>query len=174
MDFRRYYVPDAVVFITQVVEGREPIFKNENHLELLRSTLRTVKQLHPFTLLAYVFLPDHFHFLLHPTGSSNFSQIMHSLKPNFTKAYKQIIGVSGSMKFWQKRFWDHIIRDEADLQQHLNYIHYNPVKHGWVNRPEDWRHSSFADWKRRGAYPEQWGWSLPENIVGVDWDEAEL
>jgi REP-associated tyrosine transposase len=173
MDFRRYYLPNTLVFITQVVEGREPAFKNDNHLELLRSTLKTVKQYHPFSMLAYVFLPDHFHLLLQPTGPSNFSQIMHSLKPNFTKAYKQIMGVSGSMKFWQKRFWDHLIRDEADFQRHLDYIHYNPVKHGWVSRPENWVHSSFVAWKCRDAYPEQWGWSIPESITGIDWGEAE-
>jgi REP-associated tyrosine transposase len=173
MDFRRYYIPNAIVFITQVVQDREPVFQNDAHLELLRSTLRMVKDLHPFSMLAYVFLPDHFHLLLKPTGQSNFSQIMHSLKPNFTKAYKQVVGVAGSMKFWQKRFWDHVIRDVSDFQRHLDYIHYNPVKHGWTARPEDWPHSSLIQWKNKGAYPEQWGWSLPETIAGFDWGEAE-
>ncbi len=173
MDFRRYYIPNAIVFITQVIQDREPVFQNKAHLELLRSTLRTVKDLHPFSMLAYVFLPDHFHLLLKPTGQSNFSQIMHSLKPNFTKAYKQAVGVSGSMKFWQKRFWDHVIRDVSDFQCHLDYIHYNPVKHGWTTMPEDWPHSSFMHWKNKGAYPERWGWSLPETIADLDWGEAE-
>jgi putative transposase len=173
MDFRRYYIPNAIVFITQVVQDREPVFQHEAHLELLRSTLRTVKDLHPFSMLAYVFLPDHFHLLLKPTGQSNFSQIMHSLKPNFTKAYKQAVGVSGSMKFWQKRFWDHVIRDVSDFQRYLDYIHYNPVKHGWTTKPEDWPHSSFPHWKNKGAYPERWGWSLPETIADFDWEEAE-
>jgi putative transposase len=82
MNFRRYYVPNAIVFITQVVQDRAPIFGEEKHLELLRSTLRRVKELHPFSMLGYVFLPDHFHLMIKPTGSSTFSQIMHSLKPN--------------------------------------------------------------------------------------------
>jgi len=173
MNFRRYYTPNSIVFITQVVEGRAPVFKNQAHLDLLRTTLHNVQKYHPFSMLGYVFLPDHFHLLLKPTGSSNFSQIMHSLKPNFTKAYKQTLGLTGSMKFWQKRFWDHVIRDEIDLQRHLDYIHYNPVKHGWTPKPEDWPHSSFTHWKARGAYPDEWGWMVPKSMTEVDWSQAE-
>jgi putative transposase len=87
MNFRRYCVPNAIVFITQVVQDCAPVFRDETHLELLRSTLRRVKALHPSSMLSYAFMPDHFHLLIKPTGDSNFSQIMHSLKPNFTKAY---------------------------------------------------------------------------------------
>jgi len=171
MDFRRYYIPNAIVFITQAVQDRQPVFASTQHLDLLRSTLRNVQALHPFAMLAYVFLPEHLHVMLKSTGRSNFSQIMHSLKPNFTKAYKQAVGLTGNVKFWQKRFWDHVIRDEDDLHRHLDYIHYNPVKHGWVARPEDWPHSSFLHWKNRGAYPEQWGWSPLEFGDDSQWGE---
>jgi len=85
MNFHRYYIPGTAVFITQVVQDRQPVFRDPQMMRLLRSTLRTVKELHPFTMLAYVFLPEHFHMLIQPSGESNFSQIMHSLKPNFTK-----------------------------------------------------------------------------------------
>ena len=85
MNFHRYYIPGTAVFITQVVQNRQPVFRDPQMVELLRSILRTVKELHPFKVLAYVFLPEHFHILIQPTGESNFSQIMHSLKPNFTK-----------------------------------------------------------------------------------------
>jgi putative transposase len=173
MNFRRYYVPNAIIFITQVVQDRVPIFRDESHLELLRSTLRRVKELHPYSMLGYVFLLDHFHLLIKPTGSSTFSQIMHSLKPNFTKGYKQAIGVSGSMKFWQKRFWEHTIRDEMDFARHLDYMHYNPVKHGLVMRPEDWAHSSFLAWKERNAYSDGWGWSIPPSVAEFDWSQVE-
>jgi putative transposase len=149
-DIRRYYVPNAIIFITQVVQDRKPIFRDARCLELLCSTLHRVKELHPFSMLGYVFLFDHFHLLIKPTGESNFSQVMHSLKPNFTKAYKQATGIADSVKFWQRRFWDHIIRDEIDLQRHLDYIHYNPVKHGLAARPEDWSRSSFLAWKEQG------------------------
>jgi putative transposase len=72
------------------------------------------------------------------------------------------------MQFWQKRFWDHVIRDEVDFQRHLDYIHYNPVKHGLVIKPEDWAHSSFSAWKERDAYPDGWGWSEPQSVVGCN------
>jgi len=98
---------------------------------------------------------------------------MHSLKPNFTKAYKRQLGIAGSMKFWQKRFWDHVIRDETDLERHLDHIHYNPVKHGLVSKPEMWPQSSYDAWKARGAYPDGWGWVEPQSVSGYDWSSAE-
>jgi putative transposase len=165
MGLRRYYIPNAIVFITQVVQGREPIFRATEHVDLLRSNLHRVKELYPFTMLGYVFLPEHLHLLLAVTGSSTFSQIMHSLKPNFTKAYKQRTGIEGSLGFWQRRFYDHIIRDEDDFGRHLDYIHYNPVKHGWASRTEDWPHSSFLAWKERGVYEDEWGWAEPQSLI---------
>jgi len=173
VNFRRYYVPNAIIFITQVVQDRVPVFRDQAHLELLLSTLRCVKELHPFSMLGYVFMPDHFHLLIKPTEDSNFSQIMHSLKPNFTKAYKRSIGVTGSMKFWQKRFWEHTIRDEMDFGCHLDYIHYNPVKHQLVTKPEDWTYSSFLAWKERGVYPDGWGWSVPSSVAEREWSRVE-
>jgi putative transposase len=173
MRFRRYYVPGAIVFLTVVVNRREPIFANETHLTLLRETLYNTKQLHPFVMLAYVFLPDHMHLLIRPTGESNFSKIMQSAKTYFTHAYKEAMSIEGGLKFWQKRFYDHVIRDEDDLANHLHYIHYNPVKHGYVTHPEDWPYSSFLAWKRKGAYPERWGWSLPDALASIQLGDLE-
>ena len=155
MNFRRYYIPGSAIFITQVVQYREPVFNSPEAVVLLRGILQNVKQLHPFTMLGYVFLPDHFHLIFQPTGKSNFSGIMHSLKLNFTKEYKKLIGLSASqsMKFWQKRFWDHVIRDEKDFENHLHYIHNNPVKHGYVTDPRDWLNSSYLEWEKRRLYP---------------------
>jgi len=173
MNIRRYYVPNAIVFITQVVAGRQPIFQHAPYLALLLTTLRKVKELHPFVMVGYVFLPEHFHLMLRPTGGSNFSDIMHSLKPNFTKEYKQLIGVSGRMNFWQKGFWDHVIRNESDFQRHLDYIHYNPVHHALADKPESWPHSSFPAWQQRRAYPERWGWATPNSLAAYDWNAVE-
>ena len=164
MNFRRYYVPNSIIFITQVVRDRERIFDDVETLELLRSTLHRVKELHAFAMLGYVFLPDHLHLLIRPTDGNTFSQIMHSLKPNFAKAYKRTQGITGSLRLWQPRFWDHIIRDQDDLARHLDYIHYNPVKHGLVDKPESWSQSSFLVWKERGAYPDRWGWTVPGSL----------
>ncbi|MCC9078454.1 transposase [Litorilinea aerophila] len=173
MSIRRYYVPNSIVFITQVVAHRTPVFAQPAFVDLLREHLRKTQQYHPFVLLAYCFLPDHFHIMLRPTGNSTFSDIMHSLKPNFTKAYKNLQGISGNMKFWQKGFWDHVIRNEEDFCRHLDYIHYNPVHHGLVQRPEEWPHSSYVYWQARGAYPERWGWSLPASICAAEWLSCE-
>lgn len=164
MNFRRYYIPGAAVFITQVVEGRKPVFSHAENLNLLKKTLRNVKTLHPFTMLAYVFLPNHFHLIIQPTGKSNFSQIMHSLKPNFTKAYKALLGipVKKSMKFWQGRFWDHVIRNDKDLENHLHYIHFNPVKHRYVDDPAKWSDSSYFEWIDRGLNPQGLIWDEPK------------
>ena len=78
MNFRRYYIPDSAVFITQVVQDREPVFRDAGNLNLLRKILRNVSELHAFVMLGYVFLLDHFHMIIQPTGKSNFSDIMHS------------------------------------------------------------------------------------------------
>lgn len=173
VNIRRYYIPNSIVFITQVVDRRIPIFVHQVFIDLLRENLRETKKYHPFSMIGYCFLPEHFHVMIRPTGASNFSDIMHSLKPNFTKDYKKQIGISGSMKFWQKGFWDHVIRDEQDFVRHLDYIHYNPVKHGLVETPEAWAHSSFVDWKQKGAYMDRWGWAFPLSINEYDWQESE-
>lgn len=167
MNIRRYYVPGAAVFITQVVEGRLPVFRAPEAVALLRTTLHKVQELHPFTMMGYVFLPDHFHMIIQPTEKSNFSQIMHSLKPNFTKAYKAMKGISPSQpaKLWQKRFWDHVIRDDRDMENHLHYIHFNPAKHGLIAEPRDWPHSSYLEWEKRGLYSAPFVWEEPKNSL---------
>jgi putative transposase len=163
MDIRRYYYPGQIAFITQIVKDRKSKFSNPKMVALLKETLRNVQILHPFSMLAYVFLPDHFHLLIRPEEQTNFSQIMHSLKLNFTKAYKQAINYSGTLNFWQKRFWDHIIRDEIDLENHIHYIHFNPIKHGYVNDISSWPDSSYSVWEERGLYDPHLMWKEPKN-----------
>ena len=72
------------------------------------------------------------------------------------------------MKFWQKRFWDHVIRDDRDFENHLHYIHSNPVKHGYVTDPRDWKDSSYLEWEKRGLYSAPFTWEEPKD---VDWGE---
>lgn len=165
MNFHRYYFPDQIVFLTQIVEGRKPVFADADMVILLRETLHNAKQHHPFTMLAYVILPDHFHLLIQPTGDENFSKIMSSLKFNFTLKYKQKLNIDVLTKFWQKRFWDHVIRDEIDLENHVHYIHFNPIKHGYVNDPFAWNDSSISEWQKKGAYPDDLVWKEPSGSV---------
>ena len=173
MDFRRYYVPDAIVFVTQVVAWRTPVFRDERSAALLFATLHRVQEKHPFAMLGYVLLPDHLHLLLRPHAPETHSTVMQSLKRNFALDYKKAAGVDGALRFWQPRYYDHVVRDEADFENHLHYIHYNPVKHGCVTRPEGWAHSSFLHWKARGAYADRWGWSLPDAIGALHGDGME-
>ncbi len=170
MNFRRYYIPGSAVFITQVVQNRELVFQDINKINLLRQILYNVKGLHPFVMLGYVFMPDHLHMIIQPTGKSNFSDVMHSFKASFTREYKKKLGLasSDSMKFWQKRFWDHVIQDERDFENHLHYIHFNPVKHGYIRDPRDWQNSSYVEWQKRGLYPSDFGWDESKSI---EWGE---
>ena len=166
MNFRRYYIPGAAVFITQVVQDRKPVFQDPGNIALLYEILHNVQHLHPFSMIGHVILPEHFHVVIQPSGESTFSDVMHSLKPNFTREYKRNLGISASesMKFWQKRFWDHVIWDDRDLENHLHYMHFNPVKHGYVKEACEWRDSSYLDWEKRGLYPPSFKWDEPNNM----------
>jgi len=135
-------------------------------------TLERVREIYPFHLLAYVILPDHFHWLMSVGDESgNFPKVFHSFKRNFTWNYKKTYHVDTELHLWQDRYWDHIIRDEYDLSRHFDYIHWNPVKHQFVARPEDWQYSSYQHWYEREYYPEQWGWRKePKSIVGMEFE----
>ena len=168
-NFRRYYIPNAIVFLTTVTRGRQPLFACPDNINLWWENLRITREYHPFKLWAYVILPNHIHVLLQPTGKSNFSQIMNSTKSNFTKDYKAKHTITGSLSLWQPRFWDHIIRDAWDLEKHFDYVHYNPIKHGLVTRPEDYQHSSYRYWLEKGYYDVGWGWDEePVSLRDVD------
>lgn len=157
-DFRRYYIPNAIVFITTVTRERIPYLQSEEDIKLFWETIRRVQEIHPFHLLAYVILPDHFHWLMRaddPKG--NFSKVIHSVKRNYTVNYKKMHDIKTPLSIWQERFWDHIIRDEDDLATHFDYIHWNPVKHDYVAQPEGWHSSSYLLWFEKGYYPQGWG-----------------
>ncbi|HCU58273.1 MAG TPA: transposase [Anaerolineaceae bacterium] len=168
VNIRRYYQSDQIVFITQTVENRLPLFTHPEYVSLLKQVWRKTKERYPFTMLAYVILPDHFHLLIQPNEKNNFSQILHSMKMSFTLSHKRLLKVDTPLKFWQKRFWDHIIRSEMDLENHILYTHFNPVKHGYVQDPNDWENSSFHEWQQRDVYSLQTDWSEPEQ---TSWGE---
>jgi putative transposase len=115
--------------------------------------------------MAHVILPDHLHWLVCPSDGTSFSDLVAAVKRNVTWRLKDT-EIKGPL--WQKRFYDHIIRDPDDLARHLDYVHYNPVKHGYAVRPMDYPRSSFAQWLERGVYSEDWGAVEPERISGMD------
>ncbi len=170
--YRRFYIPNTIVFITCVTRDRYPYLKSKMDIDLFLLTLSKVNETIHFELLAYVVLPDHFHWLMKvddPTG--NFSKVLHSIKRNFTLNYKRAQGIQYSISVWQRGFWDHVIRDERDLENHFDYIHWNPIKHSYVSQPEDWLYSTYKDWAGKGNYEPGWGWNQePKNITSMDFE----
>ena len=154
---RRWYVPNAIYFIVGVTRDRRPLFAKEENVALLRETLHRVKELYPFQMRAYVFLPNHFHLLIFVPETTNISKLMQSWQRNFTLNYKTAHGITKSLRLWQRGFWDHVIRDADDYERHFHYIHYNPVKHGYVRRAAEYPHSSFHECVKRGWYDPDWG-----------------
>lgn len=134
-------------------------------MNLLRTAFRMVKTNHPFTINATVILPEHLHCVWTlPPGDSDYATRWSLIKTSFSRALPNTERESESRKrrrergIWQRRFWEHIIRDEEDYRRHVETIHWNPVKHGWVKRVVDWPHSSFHSFVRRGVYSIDWGY----------------
>ena len=167
---RRLYIPNAIYFITGVTRNRKPHFNHKSRFNLLRVTVRNVKELHPFKMIAFVFLPNHFHLLIQLLGNSDISKLLQSVQRNYTVNHKKQEGISDSLNLWQRGFWDHVIRNELDFRNHFHYIHYNPVKHGYTKRPEDYPHSSYLEYVKREWYEIGWGWQEPEDLQGIDYE----
>ncbi|MCR8913749.1 transposase [Marinobacter panjinensis] len=160
MNYRRNRLPGGTYFFTVVTANRTPLFNNPAAVQRLRTTLRNVINRHPFTIDAMVVLPDHIHCLWTlPADDTNYSTRWRLVKGGFTKHFPQhSTGKPGKPKsLWQKRYWEHTIRDENDFNRHVDYIHYNPVKHGYVARAVDWPYSSFHRFVREGVLPVDWG-----------------
>jgi putative transposase len=175
MDYRRATTPGATYFFTVVTNQRQPIFQHLETIELLRQAFRTVKQKHPFSLDAIVVLPDHLHCIWTlPSGDADFSTRWRLIKGEFSRRcpeqYRQQRSLSrlrkGEQAIWQRRFWEHQIRDEVDFDRHVDYIHYNPVKHGLVAAPRDWAYSSFHRAVQRGYCQADWGAEGPVGDFG--------
>jgi putative transposase len=163
----RLYIPNSLYFIVAVTRERHPIFVEQSDVDLLRHTMRRAKEIYPFAMRAYVFLPEHLHLLIQVLGSTTISEVLHSIQRNFTLNYKQAHGITHKTSLWQRGFWDHVIRDDQDLANHFHYVHYNPVKHGHVEKPEDYAHSSFHEYVKRGWYEIGWGHVEPAELKGL-------
>lgn len=156
MKYRRLYEKGARYFFTVVTENRQSILIEE--IERLREAFRLCLSRHPFEIEAIVILPDHLHTLWKlPQDDADYSRRWMVIKRKFSSGLpNRAVTASKARKrekgIWQRRFWEHRIRDETDWQRHVDYIHYNPVKHGYVSTPEDWPHSSYQDAIRKGWY----------------------
>jgi putative transposase len=169
-NYRRAYVPGGTVFLTVVTYRRQPALAERGDVARLRQALRQVMREAPFRIPAAVVLPDHAHFLWSlPPGDSDYSRRVGRMKVLFTRSLPgrgvAAADVSRSRQrhresdVWQRRFWEHTVGDEAEFEDLLNYIHFNPVKHGLAACPHRWPFSSFGRWARAGLYPAHWGCS---------------
>jgi putative transposase len=167
-DYRRYFVAGGTYFFTVVSERRAPLFSDDAARSLLGSVIRRCLLRRPVRNIAVVLLPDHLHCLWAlPPGDCAYSERWRWIKREFTRRWVAYGGAEQPRTdsrlrerrrgVWQRRFWEHTIQDEDDLEAHFNYIHYNPVKHGFVTRPRDWPWSSFHRWVRSGHYQPNWG-----------------
>jgi putative transposase len=160
--YRRNLVAGGTYFFTLNLADRRLSLLIDN-IELLRGAFRYARHRHPFTTEAIVILPDHLHALWTlPAGDSDFSTRWRLIKTTFSRGLPPTERVSASRSYkhercvWQRRFWEHTIRDNGDFARHVDYIHFNPVRHGYVERVQDWPFSSFHRAMRLGCYPPEW------------------
>lgn len=167
-EYRRAHVEGGIFFFTVVTYDRQPIFANATARGFLHQAWEDTCNRFPFETVAICLLPDHLHCIWHlPEDEWDFSTRWGQIKSQFSKKYLKEIEPGqehnpsrdrrGEASIWQRRFWEHTIRDEEDLHTHLDYIHYNPVKHGYVTSPADWKWSSFLRFVKLGAYELDWG-----------------
>lgn len=151
---RRYYLDNRDYFITAVTFNREEILHRDVAL-----FWECWAQAQP---VAWVIMPDHFHVIVN-SGEQPISTVMHLFKISYARRYRDRYGGG---RLWQNRFWDHIIRDQDDLNRHLDYIHYNPVKHGLTNDPFAYQHSSLYAYHQEGLYQRDWGMKTDLSVDG--------
>ena len=139
-----------------------------NAVERLRRAFRHVMAKMPFEIDAITVLPDHVHCLWSlPANDDDFSKRWMMIKRFFSINMPAVSNARREKAVWQPRFWEHLIRDDEDWRKHMDYIHYNPVKHGYVQRPGDWPHSSFRRAVEKGLYEKDWGTDVSQSLLDM-------
>jgi putative transposase len=163
MRYRRANVAGATYFFTVNLAVRSNTLLVD-YVAALREAVRIVKQRHPFHIDAFVVLPDHLHAIWTlPENDADFAKRWMLIKSGFSRhipggEYRNESRVGkGERGVWQRRYWEHLMRDEDDYQRHVDYIHYNPVKHGYVKHAADWAYSSIHRYIRDGIIGHDWG-----------------
>jgi putative transposase len=168
-NYRRNFVSGGSFFFTvNLAERRLRLLTS--HVDLLRAAFRKVRRQYPFQIEAIVILPDHLHAIWTlPEDDADFALRWRLIKTAFSRALPSGERISesrarkGERGIWQRRYWEHTLRDEADFARHADYIHFNPVKHGYVSRVRDWPHSSFHRMVRLGTCPLDWARDSTDN-----------
>jgi putative transposase len=161
-DYRRNRVPGGTYFFTvNLLDRRSDLLVT--HIRSLRPSVARVRHLMPFHIDAWVVLPDHMHALWTlPEGDVDFSRRWQAIKMAFSKTLDPVEPLSASRRvrgergIWQRRFWEHTVRDEQDYARHFDYIHFNPVKHGLASSAAAWPYSTFHRAVAQGYYPSSW------------------
>ncbi len=167
-EYRRANIPGSSIFLTLITYQREKLFLVQKNIDRLRQACNLMMAEKPFTIDAAVILPEHIHFLWTlPPDDRDYSYRVGRMKVLFTRALRGANNLPENVcesrkkhresNVWQRRFYEHTIRDEFDLRKHLDYLHFNPVKHGLVKCVHDWQYSSFHRGVRRGEYDAKWG-----------------
>jgi putative transposase len=165
LEYRRYRVMGGTYFFTFNLLVR--------HVALLREVVRKVRANRPFHSDAWVVLPDHLHCVWTlPPGDDDFSTRWRLIKQGFSKALplterRSAVRVArGEREIWQRRYWEHVIRNDSDYAAHVDYVHWNPMKHGLVQRVADWPDSTFHRYVKQGRYPPDWAGRLDQGEAG--------
>ena len=181
-NYRRVRGPYKTYFFTVVTNNRQQIFCEPESRLMLREALNKVRTLYPFRIDAWVLLPEHIHCIWTlPDNDYDFSKRWGIVKREFTVRYRSVRHDAMNKRkdagsrakrheslLWQRRFWEHAIRDQNDFNNHCDYIHYNPVKHSLAGRPLEWPYSTFQRFVEAGVYPPDWGGRLPDNVKHMD------
>jgi putative transposase len=168
-NYRRNFLSGGSFFFTANLANRRLRLLTD-HIDLLRKAFRDTRQRHPFTVEAIVVLPDHLHAVWTMSeGDADYALRWRQIKSAFSRGLGEGERISASRArknergIWQRRYWEHTLRDEADFARHVDYIHFNPVKHGHISRVQDWPYSSFHRMVGLGVYPLDWAGDAAEN-----------
>lgn len=175
--YRRWRQPGGLYFFTVVSYGRRPILTGDLERRTLRVAIEQTRLQRPWEIVAMVLLPDHLHCLWRlPPDDDDYPTRWRLIKSRFTRALlaagcaEPRPGTSRRRRqehaIWQRRGWEHVVRDETDWKNHLDYIHYNAVKHGLAAAPGRWPYSTFLKYVQLGEYSSDWGAVEPENLAG--------
>jgi putative transposase len=161
-NYRRAFIPGGCWFYTvNLLERSRTLLVD--HADALRDAFDRTRKTYPFEIAAIVVLPDHLHAIWRlPPDDPDFSTRWRLIKTRFAKSLpkqerrSEVRKARNERDIWQRRFWEHLLRDDADYARHVEYCYFNPVKHGLVRRVQDWPHSSFHRDVRLGIFPLDW------------------
>ncbi len=168
-NYRRVWMPGGTYFFTVTLLQRHDNDLLVRHIDALRAAVVRVRARHPFKIHGWVVLPDHLHCVIElPSGDANYATRWALIKQYFSKAIPVTERRNEARMrreergIWQRRYWEHLVRNERDYAAHMDYVHFNPVRHGLVSRVADWPYSTFHRLVRGGIYPADWALSKSE------------